>query len=156
MVTALVHTPTIASTNLIASRSNASIEPPGSFDISSFELVREFVEQVGVPGATVSLEGSPARTNVIVWDVVKASVANSRSFEQAIGRAVVIADQMSRGVFERNPLGLLYSLPDDGEPFFAFSVGNATPDFGDESRYRSRVARRMGGILKRTRGVGIT
>jgi hypothetical protein len=156
MATAPVDTPTITSTNLSASGSNSSVEPPGSFDIGSFELVREFVERVVAPGAAASLEGSHVRPNVIDWDVVKASVAHSCSFEQAIGRAVVIADQMSRGVFDNDPLGLFYSLPDDGEPFFAFSVGNAIPDFGDESRYRSRVARRMGGILKRTRGVAIT
>jgi hypothetical protein len=156
MATAPVHTPTISSTNLRASVSNSLAEPPGSFDISSFELVHEFVEQVVAPDAAASLEGSHARTNVIDWDVVKASVAHSGSFEQAIGRAVVIADQMSRGVFEHDPLVLLNSLPDDGDPFFAFSVDDAIPDFGDESRYRSRMARRMGGVLKRTRGLAVT
>ena len=43
--------------------------------------------------------------SAIDWEAVEAYVADSRSFEQAIGRAVVIADQMCRGVFEDSRLG---------------------------------------------------
>jgi hypothetical protein len=50
---------------------------------------------------------------------------------------------MSRGAFD-------YTQPRDSpaslkteDPFFAFSMADVIPDFGDESRYRTRVARKM-------------
>ena len=69
-------------------------------------------------------------------------MADSSTLEQAIGRAVVVADQMSRGVLDDTQPGDSPSLkPED--PFFAFSVADVIPDFGDQSRYRTRVARRV-------------
>jgi hypothetical protein len=126
------------------------------FDISAFSLVRNFVEQVIATGGPASSVDVYARTAVIDWDVLGNSVARSASFEQAIGRAVLIADQMSRGVFQDESPEVSPSSLQDAEPFFAFSVGNAIPDFGDESRYRTRVARKMGGVLKRKKNMGIT
>ena len=171
MVKVPVHTRMIPSADPSASESNPSTEPgssqyettgaghavpaPDPFDFDAFGLVREFVEKVVVPGAAASLGEEHAHAHVIDWDVVRASVANSSSFEQAIGRAVVVADQMSRGIFAYDPEGVPFASPDDAEPFFAFSVGNAIPDFGDESRYRTKVARRMGGILKRRKSVAV-
>lgn len=171
MVKVPVHTRMIPSADPSASESNPSAEPgssqyettgaghavpaPDPFDFDAFGLVREFVEKVVVPGAAASLGEEHAHAHVIDWDVVRASVANSSSFEQAIGRAVVVADQMSRGIFAHDSEGVPFASPDDAEPFFAFSVGNAIPDFGDESRYRTKVARRMGGILKRRKSVAV-
>jgi hypothetical protein len=135
----------------------ASAAHTDSFDISAFSLVRNFVEQVVVTGGGASSVDVCSRAALIDWDVVGNSVARSASFEQAIGRAILIADQMSRGVFQdESPPEVFPSSLQDSEPFFAFSVGNAIPDFGDESRYRTRMARRMGGVLKRKKHMGTT
>jgi len=90
---------------------------------------------------------------LIDWGAVEASVADSRTLEQAIGRAVVIADQMSRGVFDDTHPGQSPSSLKPEEPFFAFSMADVVPDFGDGSRYRIRVARKMARILGTRRTV---
>ena len=69
------------------------------------------------------------------------SVADSRTLEQAIGRAVVIADEMSRGVFDGAGLVDSAFSPNAENPFFAFSMADVVPDFGGERRYRSRMSR---------------
>lgn len=114
-----------------------------SFDIGSFDLVRKFVEHVVAQNTSKVLGNGRAFRPVIDWEAVEACVADSRSFEQAIGRAVVIADQMCRGEFGDNHLGDAPMSLKPEEPFFAFSLADVVPDFGDESRYRSRVARRV-------------
>ena len=107
-------------------------------------------------------------------EVVEASVADSLSFEQAIGRAVVIADQMSRGVLDEAQLGnapsslgdaplalgdaplALGDAPsssDAGDPFFAFSMADVVPDFGGEHRYWTRVRTKMARIIGTRRTV---
>jgi hypothetical protein len=116
-----------------------------SFDLRSFELVRRFVENMVAKNAPAVLGNVRSSLRSIDWETVQASVADSRSFEQAIGRAVVIADQMSRGVFEDTRFG--DALPNAEGPFFPFSVADVVPDFGDESRYRTRVARKVGRIF---------
>jgi hypothetical protein len=135
---------------------DASATRTAYFDISAFSLVRTFVEQVIATGGSASSADANSRTAIIDWDVVGNSVACSASFEQAIGRAVLIADQMSRGVFQDESPEVSPSSRQDAEPFFSFSVGNAIPDFGDESRYRTRVARKMGGVLKRKKNMNMT
>jgi hypothetical protein len=121
-------------------RSDPALE---SFDIGSFDLVRKFVEHVLSQNTSTVLGNGRSFRPVIDWVAVEASVADSRSCEQAIGRAVVIADQMCRGRFDDNHLGDAPTSPNREEPFFAFSLADVVPDFGDESRYRSRVARRV-------------
>jgi hypothetical protein len=114
-----------------------------SFAIGSFDLVRSFVEHVVAEHAsTVSVDGRSSR-HAIDWKAVEAIVADSTSLEQAIGRAVVIAEQMCRGVFHGTPLGDPPPSPGEEEPFFAFSMADVVPDFGDESRFRTRVARKV-------------
>src|SRR5271169_12634 len=81
--------------------SASAIDP---FNIGSFDLVRKFVEHVVAKSASAVGSGRSCR-NAIDWGAVEASVADSSSFEQAIGRAVVIADQMCRGVFDNTDLG---------------------------------------------------
>jgi hypothetical protein len=122
-----------------------SIAANESFDIGSFDLVRKFMEHLLVKNASEALGNSRLSHRTIDWQTVEASVADSRSFEQAIGRAVVIADQMCRGVFGDAKLGDV--PPNAIDPFFPFSVADVVPDFGDESRYRTRVARRVGRIF---------
>jgi len=122
--------------------------PP--FDVSSFELVRTFVETV--------LRKSPSGDDVpshhaIDWNAVEVAVSGSPTIEQAVGRAVVIADQMSRGLVEGASLEGTPAGPDGDDPFFAFSMADVDPDFGDESRYRSRVAKRVARIVRPRRTV---
>jgi hypothetical protein len=117
------------------------------YDIEAFDLVRGFVEHLlaGNPSGNAG-NGRPP-SDAVDWGTLAASVASSRSLEHAIGRAVVIADQLSRGVVEGVQLGDRRTPPPiSDEPFFAFTVDDVVPDFGD-SRYRSRVARRVGGIV---------
>ena len=92
----------------------------------------------------------------IDWLAVEASVGDARSIEQAIGRAVVVADQMSRGLFDNMQLGDTQSSSAGEVPFFAFSMADVVPDFGDESRYRTRMARKVARIFGNRRTVAAT
>ncbi len=122
-----------------------------TFDIGSFGLVRKFVEHMVAKNASAVLGSGRSARHAIDWEAVEASVADSRTLEQAIGRAVVIADQMCRGVFDITRLG---DSPLKAEaPFFTFSMADVVPDFGDESRYRTRMARKAGRIFGTRRTV---
>jgi hypothetical protein len=128
-------------------RAEGSFLPPpgvvvGSFDVRSFELMRRFVEYVVAQNECARLGNGHRARHIIDWAAVEASVADSRTLEQAIGRAVVLADQISRGVFDDLRPGDSPSSFGIDEPFFAFSMAGVTPDFGDESRYRTRLAKR--------------
>ena len=122
-----------------------TMSQPHPFDMDAFGLVRRFVEEV----LARSPSGTPGR-NIVDWATVEAAIAGSESYEHAIGRAVVIADRMCRGVFgdtgtESTPTPFI--TEPEIPPFFAFSVTDVAPDFGDESRYRTRVARRVARLL---------
>jgi len=125
-------------------RSVSAIE---TFDIESLDLVRKFVEHVVAKNASVEVGNGRAYRRAINWAAVEASVADSSSFEQAIGRAVVIADQMCRGVFDDPHPDIASSSLKTEDLFFGFSLADVVPDFGDESRYRTRVARRVARIF---------
>jgi hypothetical protein len=118
-----------------------------TFDIGSFELVRKFVEQIVVTNVSAALGNELRSRHAIDWDAVEASVADCRTLEQSVGRAVVLADQMCRGVIDETQLDDAPSSLKAADPFFAFSVVDVVPDFGDERRYRSRVAKRAARIL---------
>jgi hypothetical protein len=124
-----------------------------SFDIGSFDLVCQFVEHVVAKNAAGLLGNGRSLRSAIDWEALEASVVDSNSVEHAIGRAVVIADQMCRGVFDDTHLDGSASSPNVEDPFFAFSVANVTPDFGDESRYRRRVARKVTRLFRTRRTV---
>ena len=109
-----------------------------SFAIGSVGLVREFVEHMVATGASAELG-----KRSIDWEAVEASVADARSYEHAIGRAVVIADQMCRGVFHDSGNVDAPSPPIEQDPFFAFSMAHVVPDFGRRSRYRTRMAKNV-------------
>ena len=188
MVKSALHTPTILTTDArtsrdrpktITSRPRSAREAlpagPGSatdsFGIGSFELVRQFVEHLAAKNPAAVLGNGHASRDPIDWAALEALVADSRSFEQAIGRAVVVADRMCRGVFDdtqfadspsigESPshpvaVGPLSSpsaggpLPSSGseQPFFDFSNADVVPDFGDGSRYRAKVARKVARIF---------
>lgn len=129
-------------------RRRTATEQP--FDVGSFDLLRKFVEHIVDRNASGALENNQSPFT-IDWETIEASVADSCSFQQAVGRAVVIADQMSRGMSGDIEFG---DAPPDAEAtFFPFSVADVVPDFGDESRYRTRVARKMGKIFAARRAV---
>jgi hypothetical protein len=126
-------------------QSTSAIDP---FKVRSFDLVRKFVEHVVAKNTAGAVLGNGRSSgSAIDWEAVEASVADSRSFEQAIGRAVVIADQMCRGVFDNAHPGDASSSNKTEDPFFAFSLADVVPDFGDESRYRTRLARKVAKIF---------
>ena len=126
---------------------SAHVNHSGTYDIVAFDLVRGFVEHLVAGTSPREPENSRSPTNTVDWDTVAASVAHSRSLEHAIGRAVVIADQLSRDVVKDVQLGDARTPPPTtDDPFFAFTMADVVPDFGD-SRYRARVARRVGGII---------
>jgi hypothetical protein len=110
--------------------------------------VRRFLEHVVAKNALAALGNGRSAPQAIDWSAVAASVADSSTLEQAVGRAVVIADQMSRGVLDDTQTGDSPSSLKPEDPFFAFSVADVIPDFGDESRYRTRMARRVTNIFR--------
>jgi hypothetical protein len=115
----------------------------------SFDLLCRFVEHLMVTNGAETCQ-SESTTARVDWELIRASVAGSPSVEHAIGRAAVIADRMIRGALE-NATALI-ALPEPNEdPFFAFSVADAVPDFGDNSRYREWVIRRVGRLSRLAR-----
>ena len=84
----------------------------------------------------------------IDWRALEAAAAGSSSLEQAIGRVIARADQMCREVFDAPDSTVRTSTTMVVEPFFAFSVADVMPDFGDDSRYRTKVTRWISGVLK--------
>jgi hypothetical protein len=119
----------------------------GSFDIESFGLVRRFVEHVVAKNASAPFGNDGSAGHAVDWGAVEVSIAGSRTLEQAIGRAVVIADQMSRGLCDGSQPGDPSSSLKVEDPFFAFSMADVVPDFGDGSRYRTRVTRKVSRIF---------
>jgi hypothetical protein len=113
----------------------------------SFDLARKFLEHLVLENALGALGRGESVLYEIDWAAVEASTSDCRTLEQAIGRAIVVADQMSRGVFDGLQCADLWPPHDANDPFFAFSVSDVAPDFGDESRYRKRVVRKVAGIL---------
>lgn len=118
-----------------------------SLAYGSFDLVRKFLEHLVLENAVENHSRVGSGQSEIDWAAVEASTSDCQTLEQAIGRAVVVADQMSRGVFDGMERADLWPSYDANDPFFAFSVTDVAPDFGDESRYRKRVARKVVGIL---------
>ena len=72
-----------------------------SIAIGSFDLVRKFVEHLVVKNAAEGPETDGSRPYEIDWAEVEASTSDCQTLEQAIGRAVVVADRMSRGASSR-------------------------------------------------------
>jgi hypothetical protein len=118
-----------------------------AFDVGSFAIVRQFVEHIMDKNATTLSDDGERSLLALDWEAVEASISDSRSIEHAIGRAVVIADHTSRGLCDEYLLRHASPWPAFEDPFFSFSMENVLPDFGDESRYRSRVRRKVARIF---------
>jgi hypothetical protein len=124
-----------------------SVAATTSIANGSFDLVRKFLERLVLENAARELGLDGSGHNEIDWAAVEASTSDCQTLEQAIGRAVVVADQMSRGVFDGTQCADFWPSYDANDPFFAFSVADIAPDFGDESRYRKRMVRKVAGML---------
>jgi hypothetical protein len=140
----------LRSVDPLPSGSTSAIVP---FNIGSFDLVRKFIEHMVAKSTSTMLEHGSSYRNAIDWEMVEASVAGASSFEQAIGRAVVIADRMGRGVYDATLPGSS-SCGKAEDPFFEFSLTEVVPDFGDGSRYRTKLANRVARIFGRRRAAG--
>jgi hypothetical protein len=116
----------------------------------SLDLVRRFVEYLAGVAAREELEERRDRPSLVDWEIIRTAIVGSQSIERALGRAVVVVHQMSQVTLNATKI---VDTPSKAEreyqhPFFSFSVSNAVPDFGDQSRYRSKVARRMGRVFR--------
>ena len=81
----------------------------------------------------------------IDWAAVEASTTDCQTLEQAIGRAVVSPIRCLGECLTGIQCADLWPSYDANDPFFAFSVADVAPDFGDE------VATKEGG--QKTRGI---
>ena len=125
-----------------------SVEHCDGFDLldPSLEIFHRFVEHLVIKSAKEPPDQAQ-RSLLIDWAALRASAASCTSLEQGIGRALVAADLMSRGGFQCADAVELRTDETTTNTFFDFSVIDATPDFGDQDRYRTRVARRLGSVL---------
>jgi len=130
--------------HISAANSSADID----FMDQSFEMARHFLQHLSDAGESHAPHvGRPSPLG-INDEVIRSAILGSNSLEQAIGRAVVLADQMCRGSIDEPNAGdvFLGAQPED-HPFLRVSVADAVPDFGDHSRYRTRAARRLIGVF---------
>jgi hypothetical protein len=118
----------------------------------TLEILEEFVEHLAEAGVSRAPFNDQGRTPTLEWDLAVEAIVDCGSMEQAIGRALVVADQMNRGVVVSNE-GVSPSPAQDEDPFFSFSVADSLPDFGDHSRYRSKLAKKVGRMLKPGRDI---
>ncbi len=117
-----------------------------AFDIGALELVHKFVEHLGAEQASDAEPDGTSARRAVDWEAVAGAVGGSPCLEIAIGRAIVVAARLIR-----DPSSSLEALEESSsstteDPFFAFSLADVVPDFGDD-RYRSRVARRIAGMI---------
>jgi hypothetical protein len=127
-------------------RLTPSANGPADIDFMdpSFELVRCFVKHLAHGSESDALPSGLCSPPRFEWEDLRTAIAGSHSIEHAIGRAVVIADRMSRGASgDPDPRETQSGTEPKDHPFFGFSVADAVPDFGDRSRYRTRAARRL-------------
>jgi hypothetical protein len=121
--------------------------PVGEFiDIGAFGIVRGFVDHLVAKQALAEPDNTSSGCKPPIWEILVGVVADSHTLEQAIGRAVVIADRLARGLVDE------FDSDEAGTPrtadhsFFAFTMTDVVPDFGD-SRYRARVSRTVASII---------
>lgn len=150
---------------------------PSDIDImtTSCEMFCQFVEHLADTRRSAALGTGCPSSHRVDWDALRAAATGSTSIEQAIGRAVVEAERMFRSEPDDSRVTAIQvadSLVADsqvaadvsritesdltvapapftsGEPFFAFSVADVVPDFGDGTRYRTKIATKVGRIFK--------
>lgn len=127
----------------------------------TFEILEKFVDHLNTTSPsreTVSDQnGGPS----IEWDLAEEAIVDCNSIEQAIGRTLVFADQLNKRVVVHDCRSVQSSTIGnekpasvrDEDPFFSFSVIDSAPDFGDQSRYRSKLAKRVGRMLRPRRDI---
>ena len=72
-------------------------------DLSThFDLVRQFVDHLFARegDSTFALESPENPRPALDWRAIDEAAAGSQNLEQAVGRSVLVADQMSRGVYQ--------------------------------------------------------
>jgi hypothetical protein len=109
-------------------------------------IVRSFVEHLVAKRALEEPDNPSSGCKPPIWETLVAAVSDSRTLEVAIGRAVVIADRLARGFVDEFESGEADTPRTADDSFFAFTMVDVVPDFGD-SRYRARVSRRVAGII---------
>jgi hypothetical protein len=82
------------------------------------------------------------------WGAIRDAIANAPSLERAVGRAVVLATTSSGHRIHPKSRGVMPLDPSLVDPFFAFSVADVVPDFGDDLT-RTRFGQRFTRILRR-------
>lgn len=80
-------------------------------------VVRRFIEYLFTQG------DSPEFRRTVDWEVIREAVAGSSSLEQAIDRAVAVADLMSRGIYPRQRTG--------ADPSPPWPSSSSTPEIED-------------------------
>jgi hypothetical protein len=115
---------------------------------STFEFLERFFDHLAETNASRPREANESPSPAVEWGVAAEAIADSTSVEQAIGRTLVIANQMNREMPVDESGSLRSSDAQDEAPFFAFSVADSLPDFGDQSRYRTKFAKKVGRVLR--------
>ncbi len=116
-------------------------EPSATFDIQSMELVRQYIYHLASK-ATVGGIGDLPGGGAIDWDVIRDSIAGSQSVEEAIGRAIVVADLMSRGAYKGEFGEVGAGASQNSNRFFAFDNSNVNAQFGEKTRFKTWIAER--------------
>jgi spore germination protein YaaH len=118
-----------------------AFEGPEVFDIRSIDLVRQYVEHLAAKRTGFDCDGVQTSRAATDWDEICQCIAGSESLEEAIGRAVVVADLMSRGLYESENGGKIDQ--EDSNHFFSFDNSTATAHFGDKTRLRTWINERV-------------
>lgn len=120
----------------------------GKFDIGTFDLACKFVEHLFAEQSKGAVPDGSSVGAAVDWEILAASAADAPSHEVALGRAIVAADRLARGCSSH--VEVIEAAPSPSsttdEPFFAFTLTDVEPDFGDD-RYRSRVGRRIASVI---------
>jgi hypothetical protein len=144
-----------------AASSDALLRLLNGTSANGFEILENFVDHLHTTGP---LRGTVIEQNCapsIGWDRAEEAIVDCTSIEQAIGRTLVFADQINKRVATHDgrstPSSTVRSenpaFVRDEDPFFSFSVVDSLPDFGDQSRYRSKLAKRVGRMLRPRRDI---
>jgi hypothetical protein len=117
---------------------------PALLESDAFELARRFVEH----HLAAENAGTRWSERPVDRETLQSAVAGCTSLEHAIGRAIVVLTRL-RPLDSVAPSSNDAQLPPPAnDPFFSFSVSDTAADFGDGTRFRARVARRMAAVLR--------
>jgi hypothetical protein len=128
----------------VAERAYTRASPQMLRESGAFELAHKFIEHLA------SEEDSPARwsDHFIDWEIVESAMAGCTSLEHAIGRAIVTMNRIRSSASVPRTSNDAHLPPPANDPFFSFTVSDTAPDFGDGSRFRAKIAKRMAAVLR--------